>query len=98
MQFLLFAALDGFADAEASEAALLQQRFAGLDATRSAIVAAWLFPELREAFAAGTADIRAQAAFLDPRKLGDLAQQALSDEAWSAANAELEGLLPERGH
>ncbi len=89
---------DELADAEASEAALLQRRFAGLDATRSAIVAAWLFPELRDAFAAGTADIRARAAFLDDRKLGELAKQALSDEAWAEANAELESVRPARGH
>ena len=76
-----------FADAEAREAALLQQRFAGLDATRSTIMVAWLFPELREAIAAGTTDIRARAAYLDPRKLGELARQALSDEAWAAATA-----------
>jgi hypothetical protein len=61
-----------FADAEAREAALLQQRFAGFDATRSTIMAAWLFPALREAIAAGTADIRARAAYLDPHKLGEL--------------------------
>jgi hypothetical protein len=86
------------ADAEASEAALLQQRFAGLDATRSTIVAAWLFPELREIFAAGTADIRARATYLDPHKLGKLARQALSDEAWAATNAKLDALPPKQGH
>jgi predicted DNA-binding transcriptional regulator AlpA len=87
-----------FANAEAREAALLQQRFAGLDATRSTIVAAWLFPELREAIAAGTADVRARAAYLDPHKLAELARQALSDEAWAAANADLDAPRPKRGH
>ena len=82
------------ADAEAREAAFFQQRFAGFDATRSTIVAAWLFPELREAFAAGTANVGARAAFLDPQKLGELARQALSDEAWATANAELDGRRP----
>ena len=90
---------DQLANAEAREAALLQQRFAGFDMMRSAIMAAWLFPELREAFAAGTADLSARAAYIDPHKLGELAQQALSDEAWAAATAELEeDQRPNQGH
>ena len=77
------------AGAEAREVDLLHQRFAGLDITRSTIMAAWLFLELREVFAAWTADPRASRAFLDPHKLRALALQALSDDAWAAAEAEL---------
>ena len=83
------------AGAEAREVDLLHQRFAGLDITRSTIMAAWLFPELREVFAAWTADPRASRAFLDPHKLRALALQALSDDAWAAAEAEL-GQVPAR--
>ena len=83
------------AGAEAREVDLLHQRFAGLDITRSTIMAAWLFPELREVFAAWTADPRARRAFLDPAKLRVLALQALSDDAWAAAEAEL-GQVPAR--
>lgn len=79
------------AEAEARETVLLRERFLGFSAAQSAIMAAWLFPELRQMFSDGAVK-GCEAIFFDEERLFTLATKALSEEAWESALAELKSL------
>ena len=81
-----------FAKAEAKEAAFLQQRFAGFDAARSCVMAAWLFPELRRMFADGAENDAIARLFLDEEALGPVALSAMNDFSWEHGFAALKSL------
>ena len=67
--------------AESQEAAIWQQRFADFGTDRAFVVAAWLFPSLREMFAeAATSGSRDT--ILDPASLHALALIALDKQRW----------------
>jgi hypothetical protein len=77
---------DEFKAAEVREFALLAERFANFGEGRALILAAWLFPSLRQLIAAGTEDEGARKVFQSPEQLGSL---ALHDDDWAEAEARL---------
>ena len=85
---------EALAKAEAREAMMLRERFSEFSAAQSVIMAAWLFPELRQMFADG-AVYGCEAVFCDEERLFALAAQALNRDAWESALAELKALARE---
>ena len=86
-----------FAEAEAKEAAFFQQRFEGFDATRSFVMAAFLFPELRRMFADGAENEAIRRQFLDQEQLYHLALTAMNDISWEHGLAALNELSTKGG-
>ena len=82
---------EALAKAEAREAVMLRERFSEFSAAQSVIMAAWLFPELRQMFADGAAH-GCEALFRDEEGLLALATKALNQDAWLSAVAELKAL------
>ena len=87
---------EALAKAEAREAMILRERFSEFSPAQSVIMAAWLFPKLRQMFADGAAD-GCEAVFCDDKQLFALAAQALNEESWVLALAELKALSREGG-
>ena len=87
---------EALAKAEAREVMILRERFSEFSPAQSVIMAAWLFPELRQMFADGAAD-GCEAVFCDDKHLFALAAQALNEESWVLALAELKALSREGG-
>ena len=85
---------EALAKAEAREAVILKQRFSQFSPAQSVIMAAWLFPELRQMFADGAVD-GCEAVFCDEERLFALAAKALNEEAWVSALAELKAMSRE---
>ena len=85
---------EALAKAEAREAMMLRERFSEFSAAQSVIMAAWLFPELRQMFADG-AVYGCEAVFCDEERLFALAAKALNEDAWVSALAELKALSRE---
>lgn len=71
-----------FGKATAQEAAMLRARFADFDTTRSFVLAAWLFPELRLSFAKGAIDGGVAKVFLDEELLTPIALRAMHEHTW----------------
>ena len=71
---------DMLAKAEAREAIILQERFSEFSAAQSVVMAAWLFPELRQMFADGVLE-GCKTVFLDEESLFGLAAKALNQDA-----------------
>ena len=86
-----------FAEAEAKEAAIFQRRFEGFDATRSSVMAAFLFPELRLMFADGAENDAIRRQFLDQEQLYRLALAAMNDISWEHSLAALNELSTQAG-
>ena len=74
--------VEAFAEAEAAELTLWQHRFAEFELARAYVMAALLFPALRQTFADGAADDGFRQLFLDEQALYDLALSAMNDDSW----------------
>ena len=75
---------------------MLRERFSGFSAAQSIIMAAWLFPELRQMFSAGGVE-GCVAVLRDEVQLFALATKALKQEAWKSVVAELDASSSEGG-
>ena len=85
---------DELAKAETREAVMLRERFSGFSAAQSVIMAAWLFPELRQMFSAGEVE-GCEDVLRDEERLFGLAAKALNPEVWESVLAEFKALSSE---
>ncbi len=80
---------DEFGKAVAQEATMFRARFADFEIARSYIMAAWLFPHLRQMMADGSVDRDVAKVFLDEELLRPLALSALHEHTWEDGLATL---------
>ena len=73
---------DELLDAERREFAIYADRFAHFDVERAVIVAAWMFPALRELFARSVEGNGVQI-YRDPERLREVGRAGLHDDTWA---------------
>ncbi len=66
----------------------ITERLAGFDVGRASVLAAWLFPPLRQLYIDGASGAADRALFSKRNQLADIAMAALDDARWSSLQAE----------